>query len=480
MSTGRNDPCPCGSGKKYKKCCGAAVQGSSDLKYDRIRQLDTEARELILRYAKKRFGDGVLEKAWEDFMFTDEISFNDSHPEADLFDRWFTFNWQPGDEQTIAELFLSEMGPRLDDGLRRFIDLVQDSAFSFLQTIETNPGNSLLMRDILRKREVQVRERSASTVLMPGQILYARVVEMDDIFFIMGCGGHVIPPTHLDFFLKLRSNLEKDKLLVSDSVATKVLLQLEDTLRGMYFRIADDLEKRKLEVRNTDGDPLAFCTLTYGIPSLEFAFRALKSLEQDVTKRTDEELLAGAERDKGGQLKSTVIHWLKGTRKFGGEGNTSLATITIKTSSLGVEANSEKRLKLIQKEIAKRLGTDALLVKTEIKSHEGLMKELEERKTPSRPPEERERDRVLRESPEVKELMKGMMEKHWESWPDIPLPALRGMTPRQASKDSVGRELLESVLLDFDSRNRLQEQESLRVDIAKLRQELGLETGRRE
>jgi Fe-S-cluster containining protein len=23
---GRNDPCPCGSGKKYKKCCGAAVR----------------------------------------------------------------------------------------------------------------------------------------------------------------------------------------------------------------------------------------------------------------------------------------------------------------------------------------------------------------------------------------------------------------------------------------------------------------------
>jgi SWIM/SEC-C metal-binding protein len=22
---GRNDPCPCGSGKKYKKCCGSSV-----------------------------------------------------------------------------------------------------------------------------------------------------------------------------------------------------------------------------------------------------------------------------------------------------------------------------------------------------------------------------------------------------------------------------------------------------------------------
>jgi preprotein translocase subunit SecA len=22
-NVGRNDPCPCGSGKKYKRCCGA-------------------------------------------------------------------------------------------------------------------------------------------------------------------------------------------------------------------------------------------------------------------------------------------------------------------------------------------------------------------------------------------------------------------------------------------------------------------------
>ena len=28
MATGRNEPCPCGSGKKYKQCC-AGKQGSS-------------------------------------------------------------------------------------------------------------------------------------------------------------------------------------------------------------------------------------------------------------------------------------------------------------------------------------------------------------------------------------------------------------------------------------------------------------------
>ena len=25
VKTGRNDPCPCGSGKKYKRCCGVAA-----------------------------------------------------------------------------------------------------------------------------------------------------------------------------------------------------------------------------------------------------------------------------------------------------------------------------------------------------------------------------------------------------------------------------------------------------------------------
>jgi preprotein translocase subunit SecA len=25
QKVGRNDPCPCGSGKKYKKCCGAGT-----------------------------------------------------------------------------------------------------------------------------------------------------------------------------------------------------------------------------------------------------------------------------------------------------------------------------------------------------------------------------------------------------------------------------------------------------------------------
>ncbi|MBQ7225236.1 MAG: SEC-C domain-containing protein [Clostridia bacterium] len=29
QKVGRNEPCPCGSGKKYKKCCGANQGGEA-------------------------------------------------------------------------------------------------------------------------------------------------------------------------------------------------------------------------------------------------------------------------------------------------------------------------------------------------------------------------------------------------------------------------------------------------------------------
>lgn len=53
---GRNDPCPCGSGKKYKKCCGlkegmakhsATVLGSSTGKlFERISRANTHIKQV--------------------------------------------------------------------------------------------------------------------------------------------------------------------------------------------------------------------------------------------------------------------------------------------------------------------------------------------------------------------------------------------------------------------------------------------------
>ncbi len=104
--------------------------------------------------------------------------------------------------------------------------------------------------------------------------------------------------------------------------------------------------------------------------------------------------------------------------------------------------------------------------------------ELADRPKSPEPEDERaareEEERILRESPEVQRKIKVMMEEHWKAWPDTSIPALRGMTPRQAVNDAIGCELLNSLLLDIETRNSTQDDALLRVDVARLRHELGL------
>ncbi|MEJ2040503.1 MAG: SEC-C metal-binding domain-containing protein [Desulfosarcinaceae bacterium] len=52
MKIGRNDPCPCGSGKKYKKCCMGKSQAPSQSLY--YRRLSEAHDRLVDPKPKKR------------------------------------------------------------------------------------------------------------------------------------------------------------------------------------------------------------------------------------------------------------------------------------------------------------------------------------------------------------------------------------------------------------------------------------------
>ena len=58
---GRNDPCPCGSDKKYKKCCLIRQQGQNDKRVDMAKQLE----ELIETTAQADVEKPVKDKASE-------------------------------------------------------------------------------------------------------------------------------------------------------------------------------------------------------------------------------------------------------------------------------------------------------------------------------------------------------------------------------------------------------------------------------
>ena len=149
------------------------------------------------------------------------------------------------------------------------------------------------------------------------------------------------------------------------------------------------------------------------------------------------------------------------------------AVFRIRDTTLVVEVNSAKRVDRAKKEIEKRLGAGAVHLGTEITSTEGAARKASALTTEEAARHAGEQERLMA-LPEVQTMMKAQMEKHLKSWSDTPIPALNNMTPREAAADPIGRELLESLLLNFESKNRHLRYPFQRVDIGRLRRETGM------
>ncbi len=67
MKIGRNDPCPCGSGQKYKKCClGKEVVSSEALNYRRLSEAHDQLVDRLVAYAARTFGEEAVHAAMHD------------------------------------------------------------------------------------------------------------------------------------------------------------------------------------------------------------------------------------------------------------------------------------------------------------------------------------------------------------------------------------------------------------------------------
>ncbi|MEK6589771.1 MAG: SEC-C metal-binding domain-containing protein [Nitrospinota bacterium] len=108
MSTiGRNDPCLCGSGKKYKKCCLPKTY----IEIGKENSIREGLVHEILTFAKKRFGnyiDDAYDYFWDEFDPEEELDekllqFSDVN-----FWEWLAYDWIPDEDdgRTLIEHFI--------------------------------------------------------------------------------------------------------------------------------------------------------------------------------------------------------------------------------------------------------------------------------------------------------------------------------------------------------------------------------------
>ena len=453
---GRNDPCPCGSGRKYKKCCLLKQPAPiSDLSRQRLRKTEGRLVEPLLRHAQYAYGEDFMVTAWEEFAQGFDWALSDETPEVEtIFLPWVLYNWVPNNESlapnsewpemTIAEHYLTQKARQLDDYTRRFIQTACAEPYSFFVVTEVTPNQSLKLKDLLLEREATVSERLATQALSPGDILYTRILSIDDITVMFGCAPTIVPPDNAGDLLAVR-----DALQAANGPLDRQALQLYDAyLRDIYKDIREAVRHPQLpQLVNTDGDPLTFITLRYELTCTPGeALEALKTLNTR-NGGSEEEVLADAQYDNKGTLIRVAFPWLRrGNAQHASWDNTLLGRIVIEGGQLDVEVNSYRRATSIKRRIGQRLGRQKAQFVDQI---EGSFDEvgLHESDQQSEPgPED------AMESPQVQAALAQMAQAHWDQWLDSPLPALDGKTPHEASKTARGRERLELLLLAFEGR----------------------------
>ena len=481
MKPGRNDPCPCGSGKKYKKCClPNAAASVTHLNRQKMRRTEGELVHALLKYADKCYGPSAAAEAWDEFSLWNDVPLDsDADPEVEsAFIPWFVFNWVPDNaevgaaehlpETPVALHYLEHERARIDPYRRRFVEEICSQPYSFFVVTDVDPGNGMTLNDLFLGRETYVHERQATAMLNKGSIIYSRIIEMDGDAIMVGCAPTVIPSAYLHDFIDMRDDFEKRV----GRIDRDLLREYDIELRTIYYDIREDLYNPvPPQIHNTDCDPLQCTKLHYALsctPREALDALATLALVEDAEELTDE-----ARFDRQGGLLSVEFPWLKeGNRQNPGWDNTVLGHIAIDGQELTIDVNSRERADAIKRKITRRLGKRASFRHAVIQSSEKMLEEAARGGSDNGLPLSGSSSEELQALPEVQARLREMADQHWKAWLDAPLPILQGATPRDAAKTSAGRERLEAVFLQFGQFN--DSPQPFSPDVESLRRALGL------
>ncbi|MFO7708056.1 MAG: SEC-C metal-binding domain-containing protein [Desulfobacterales bacterium] len=456
MAIGRNQPCPCGSGKKYKKCClNEAAAPSLGFYYRRLSEAHDGLVKHLMACADRIFGEQAVHAAMHEFLLwpkaEEDLSEDTLDRAGSLFWPWYLFNWeyQPEDAaaalagpkgRTVAELYSQERGVRLDSLENRLIDNINRKPYSFWEVLRVEKGKGMALLDILTGTQIEIQERSGSEYVHPGDLLFGRAVTVDGVGMLIGLSPTIIPPGRKTDIIELRKQLHRRNKVITDNT----LSEYDTEIRQVYFELDRSLHAAP-QMQNTDGHALEFHRLIYEVRNTEEAFEKLCDLCATMTPK---ELSADAERDDAGRMVRVEIPWgRRGHKKVSELPNTILGRITIDGRRLAAEVNSAERAAALRREIDARLGGAGRFKVDEIQNLDALMNERNSRAAETKISLEQE---GLMQQPEVREQVAELMARHWESWVDQKIPALGGKTPREAVKTDDGREAVAALLTDAE------------------------------
>ena len=435
-AVGRNEPCPCGSGKKYKKCHLDADQAPrrAAAAIESVHQMDFRLVNAMARFASNQFGPDWL-----------GIDFDDEEEDSlDLLLPWTTWTVEAGSRR-VADAYLEKERAHLSEEERDWFIAQRASWMSIWEVTAVAPG-TIDVRDLLTGETRSIREERGSESVVARDTLLARVIDYHGVSYFGGMHSRALTPMAASAVVDAA---RKELGLLKESVPIDRLQSPEIGWFLIYVwnDVVEEQDERFSalpDLQNTDGDPLQFVTDSY-------AFNP--GLRAEIEKRLETiEDFADAYPD--GDHRTHVFMRLTD--------DTVTATVNVGEGTLQIETNSVDR-------------ADAMAHRVE-EACSGLLRE-HKRKTmqpfgPRAVPDTPEEPAAS--SPEEQALVRELKEKHYREWLDTEIPALGGETPRDATRSARSRRQLDLLLRDMENHESRQP-DGTRFDFASLRRELGLE-----
>lgn len=454
---GRNAPCPCGSGRKHKHCClrttsviplvGAYSPG------DRV-----SAMAKLLRFGERPHFRERGRRAADQFGVKRALSAlrEDSRlAEAEdeslaAFTTWLAFDFvEPGEEsgRTLARRFLTWLGADITPGERAWLELMSGSAVRLYEVQEVELDCGLTLRDLAADRTVRVTERLATRQVARWDLLGLRVVSgpgetlvVEGISFLYPEGAREEILHALDRHTR---EIRRSHPGVDDLAVSKLLGALFHHLWLDHVVMRPD----PVIVTAAGGDPIVFTKAVFDVPD-----------PAGVTSRLAEHPELQAEKEGGG-----VFIWTESKGPF----DRVLGRVELEGNRLILETMSEPRAARGRKLLEKVLGDAVRYRASRIETLDQAMAH-----RPAAPAARAD----VEIAPEEREVMVGFLEEHYRTWPDHPLPALDGRTPRHAARLKTQRARVVSLLKDLESHMERDRQEGRpAIDLGWLWDDLRLE-----
>ena len=131
----------------------------------------------------------------------------------------------------------------------RYLETCLATPFGFHEILNCQPGIGFATRDVFSGKLLNVRERSASSTLRDGEIIFGLVVPVQSIALVEALAPFSFPPIFKTHLIHVR---QRNELQEHPDMA----------LRSLHFALAEAfLNPNPPELHNTDGDRLEPRTL---------------------------------------------------------------------------------------------------------------------------------------------------------------------------------------------------------------------------